>query len=259
MHSNRHHFKEGSWLLARKLESFTRHSWMFLSFGDKTFHHIHCACHKTNCHFFHNVVLPWTKKKNHFRDSRWEERCSIVWYHARWLTINARQTSRTESQMTLPCADRSLSQDRTKCSSHRNSRGWFFFFVQGSFSPPLRLVAHRLPHTAPSVFTLSSWIQRSIQSIILFPRIWKLQNSIFLGRSWQKMCMYYPRRWEHADSMYSWSSFQLSSVPQWQRSASAKHSGTRSWRHGSGCGILHWQIYTIVRPRDGKCVRARTQ
>ena len=65
----------------------------------------------------------------------------------------------------------------------------------------------------------------------------------------------------HEDSMYSWSSFQLSSAPQWQLSASAKHSGTRSWRHGSGCGILHWQIYTIVRPPDGKCkcVRARTQ
>ena len=27
----------------------------------------------------------------------------------------------------------------------------------------------------------------------------------------------------------------------------------------SGCGILHQQIYTNVRPRDGKCVRARTQ
>ena len=36
------------------------------------------------------------------------------------------------------------------------------------------------------MFTLSSWIQRRIQSIILFPQIWKLQNSIFLGRSWQK-------------------------------------------------------------------------
>ena len=63
----------------------------------------------------------------------------------------------------------------------------------------------------------------------------------------------------HEDSMYSWSSFQLSSVQQWQLSAPAKHSGTRSWRHGVGCGILHWQIYTIVRPRDGKCARARTQ
>ena len=35
------------------------------------------------------------KKKNHLRDSRREERCSIVWYHARWRTINAGQKSRT--------------------------------------------------------------------------------------------------------------------------------------------------------------------
>ena len=67
-----------------------------------------------------------------------------------------------------------------------------------SISLPLRLVAHRLPHTASSVFTLSYWIQRSILSITLFPQIWKLQNSIFLGRSCQKLCMFYPRRWELA-------------------------------------------------------------
>ena len=75
------------------------------------------------------------------------------------------------------------------------------------------------------------------------------------------MCMYYPRRWELAWRFHVlMGSFQLSSVPQRQLSASARHSavsGTQSWRHGSGCSILHWQIYTIVRPRDGKCVRAR--
>ena len=85
-----------------------------------------------------------------------------------------------------------------------------------------------------------------------------------MGRSWQKNCMYYPRRWELAWRFHVFmGSFQLSSVPQRQPSASARQlqsavSGTRSWRNGSGCSILHWQIYTIVRPRDGKCVCART-
>ena len=37
--------------------------------------------------------------------------------------------------------------------------------------------------------------------------------------------------------MYPWGSFQLSSVPQQQLSASARHSGTQSWRHGSSYGI----------------------
>ena len=37
-------FNEGSWLLARKLESSTRHSWMLLSFGEKTFHHGFLLC-----------------------------------------------------------------------------------------------------------------------------------------------------------------------------------------------------------------------
>ena len=51
----------------------------------------------------------------------------------------------------------------------------------------LWLVAHRLPHTASYVYTLSSWIQHCILSVILFSQIWELQNSIFLGsRSWQK-------------------------------------------------------------------------
>ena len=184
MHSNRHHlFKEGSWLLARKLESFTRHSWMLLSFGEKIFHRSHCACHKTNCQLFH-----------------------IKW----------------------------------------------------SISLALRLVAHRLPQTASRVFTLSSWIQRSLLSIILFPQIWKLQNSISLGRSWKKCACTIPDGENlHEDSMYPRSSFQLSSVPQRQLSASARHSGTRRRRHGSGCGILHWQVYTISCAHElaNVCVR----
>ena len=85
------------------------------------------------------------KKKNHFRDSRWEERCSIVWYHARWCTISAGQKSRTESRMTLPCADRSSSQDRTVFFSPQISRMVLFFFVQGSmFMNSKRLLASSL-------------------------------------------------------------------------------------------------------------------
>ena len=45
------------------------------------------------------------KKRNHPRDSRWEERCSIIWYHAQSRTISPGPKSRGESQMTLPCAD----------------------------------------------------------------------------------------------------------------------------------------------------------
>ena len=104
----------------------------------------------------------------------------------------------------------------------------------------LWLVAHRLPHTASYVYTLSSWIQHCmILSIILFSQIWELQTSIFLGsRSWQKCTFNIPDGENlHADSMYPWGSFQLSSVPQRQLSASARYSGTQSWRHGSGYRI----------------------
>ena len=107
----------------------------------------------------------------------------------------------------------------------------------------LWLVAHRPPHTASYVYTLSSWIQHCILSVILFSQIWELQNSIFLGSSsWQKCtctvwCNVPDGETLHADSMYPWGSFPLSSVPQRQLSASARHSGTQSWRHGSGCGI----------------------
>ena len=103
----------------------------------------------------------------------------------------------------------------------------------------LWLVAHRLPHTTSYVCTLSSWIQHCILSVILFSQIWELKNSIFLGsRSWQKCTCNIPDGENlHADSMYPWGFFQLSSVPQRQLSASARHSGTQSWRHGSGYGI----------------------
>ena len=58
MRSKRHHlFKEGSWYLAGKLESFTRCSWMLSSFGEKTFHHIHCAFTK-NANCFIMLYVP---------------------------------------------------------------------------------------------------------------------------------------------------------------------------------------------------------
>ena len=51
---------------------------------------------------------------------------------------------------------------------------------------------------------------------------------------------------------------RLSSVPQPQLSASTRHSGTRSWRHGSGCGILA-DLHYRAPTRQRACVRARTQ
>ena len=112
--------------------------------------------------------------------------------------------------------------------------------------------------------TLSSWIQHSI----LFSQIWELQNFIFLGsRSWQKCKCNIPDAENlHADSMYPWRAFtaRLSSVPQPQLSALTRHSGTRSWRHGSGCSILadlHYRAPTRQRAyvREHSDVEHRTQ
>ena len=55
----------------------------------------------------------------------------------------------------------------------------------------------------------------------------------------------------------------LSSVPQPQLSALTRHSGTQSWRHGSGCGILvdlHYRAPTRQRAcvRDHSDVEHRT-
>ena len=104
----------------------------------------------------------------------------------------------------------------------------------------LWLGTHRLPHTASYVYTLSSGIQHCILSVILFSQIWELQNSIFLGsRSWQKcICNFPDVRWELAWRFHVLMRL-LSDLfcPQRQLSASARHSGTQSWRHGSGYGI----------------------
>ena len=112
------------------------------------------------------------------------------------------------------------------------------------------------------VCTLSSWIQHSI----LFPRFWELQSSIFLGsRSWQKCKCNIPDGENlHADSMYPWlrllctvrgNVFCLVTAAV---SALTRHSGTRSWRHGLGCGILA-DLHYRAPTRRRVCVRARTQ
>ena len=54
---------------------------------------------------------------------------AAIFDHARWRTISAGQKSRTESRMTLPCADRSLSQDRTVFFSPQISGMVLFFFL----------------------------------------------------------------------------------------------------------------------------------
>ena len=75
------------------------------------------------------MVLPWTKKKkkkNHPRDSRREEHCSISWYHAWSRAMSAGQGH----PRLLPCADRAWSSTITHVeqrSSCCESPGWFFF------------------------------------------------------------------------------------------------------------------------------------
>ena len=72
------------------------------------------------------------KKKNHPRDSRWEERCStcdIVLDQAR----SAQGKSRGQSRIGLACADRawsSMISHVEQRSSRRESRWWFFFLAR---------------------------------------------------------------------------------------------------------------------------------
>ena len=58
--------------------------------------------------------------------------------------------------------------------------------------------------------------------------------------------------------MYPWDSFQLSSIPQRQLPASARHSGSRSWRHGS-LRLWHTGRSMPSCAHETVCVRARTQ
>ena len=168
---------EGSWKWAGKLESFTRHSWMLLSFGEKTFHHIHCVCHTQNCQLFHNE-------------------CSM--------------------------------------------------------SLMLWLVAHRLPH--PDC-TLSSWIQHSIPSIILFSKIRELQNSIFVfSRSWQNCtCNIQDGETLHADVPMRILSALF--CPAIAAVCLGKAFFDSMMTHGSGCGILA-DLHHRAPMRWHACVRS---
>ena len=74
-------------------------------------------------------LLPWTKKKNHPRDSRREEHCStcdIMLDQARSAQGKVAESRRSD----LPCADRawsSMISHVEQRSSSRESRWWFFF------------------------------------------------------------------------------------------------------------------------------------
>ena len=116
-------------------------------------------------------------------------------------------------------------------------------------------IAHRLPHTASCVCTLSSWIQHIILSIILFSQIWELQNSIFPGSILglgKNVKMLYPRRWELACRFH---------VPMRLLSAlfhpatAAVCLGKTFWESKLTAwiteAVAYWQIYAIVHSRDG--------
>ena len=79
------------------------------------------------------------KKKNHPRDSRRDARCSTC----DTMLDQARSAQGKSRGSDLPCADRawsSMISHVEQCSSRRESRGWFFFFVQGSSKREKRLV-----------------------------------------------------------------------------------------------------------------------
>ena len=125
----------------------------------------------------------------------------------------------------------------------------------------LRLVAHRLPHTASCVCAHSdgsSWIQHSI----LFSQIWELQNSIFLGsRSWQKCKCNIPDIENlHADSMYPWGSYHCAALfcPA-TAAVCLDKTFCRSWWHGPCTRLWHTGRSTLSCAHKTACVRARTQ
>ena len=110
------------------------------------------------------------KKKNHPRDSRWEERCSIVWYHARWRTINAGRKLRTVADdfaLRWSCV---IEHDITRSNSvlfRRESRGWFFFLsrvvhciqfdCKHYLIVPAKLWDWCCQNLFPKSFTLTMW------------------------------------------------------------------------------------------------------
>ena len=83
-------------------------------------------------------LLPWTKKKNHPRDSWQEEHCSILWYHAWSRAISAGQGhSRLSATFALRWS-RVVEHDNTKSNSNllvANLGDGSFFLSRWSFNP----------------------------------------------------------------------------------------------------------------------------
>ena len=119
----------------------------------------------------------------------------------------------------------------------------------------LRLVAHRLPHTAswvcahsaPETNTASSSL-RSGSFKTSFSGAVGLGKNVNVISQTVRTCMQIPCTHEAPFTA------RLSSVPQPQLSALTRHSGTRSWRHGSGCGILA-DLHYRAPTRRRACVR----
>ena len=113
-----------SYLLAEKLK------------GNKSYHHALCSQHDGQCSDVHKVSNYYPgQKKNHPRDSWREEHCSILWYYARWRTVNAGQShprlSKTFALRWSCVIRRAWYHAMEQRSSRCESRGWFFFFCTG--------------------------------------------------------------------------------------------------------------------------------
>ena len=87
------------------------------------------------CH----ISTTLDKKKNYLRDSRPEECCSIVWYHARSHTISAGQKSRMVADNLASSWSLVIKHDITRLNSvlltanlAANLGNVFFLFVNGS-------------------------------------------------------------------------------------------------------------------------------
>ena len=123
----------------------------------------------------------------------------------------------------------------------------------------LRLVAHILPHTASCVCANSAPESNTASSSLRSgnfktPFSWAvgLGKNVNVISQTVRTCMQIP------------CTHEAPSVPQPQVSALTRHSGTRSWRHGSGCGILadlHYHAPTRQRAwvREHSDIEHRTQ
>ena len=128
-----------------------------------------------------------------------------------------------------------------------------------SMSIALRLVAHRLPHTAWCVCAHSA--PESQHSGILFSQIRELQNPIFLGsRSWQKCKCNIPDGENlHADSMYAWGSFHCAAL--FCPATAAVCLDKTFWYSTLTAWVRLWHTgrSTLSCAHKTACVRARTQ